>query len=51
MDFADYTKSVIVCLSGFILFFIGILLPIIQEFQLIPIFILFLLKNNNLLVN
>jgi len=43
MDFAGYTKSVIVSLSGFILLFIGVLLPIIQEFQLIPIFILFLL--------
>ena len=43
MDFAGYSKSVIVSLSGFILLFIGILLPIIQEFQLIPIFILFLL--------
>ena len=44
MELGDYLKSAIVTISAFILFFIGTLLPLMKGFELIPIFILFLLS-------
>lgn len=43
MEPGDYIKSAIVTISGFILFFMGILLPIMKDYELIPLFILFFL--------
>lgn len=43
MEFGEYAKYAIVSLSALILFFFGITLPFLKGFELIPIFILFLL--------
>lgn len=43
MELGDYTKSAIVTISGFVLFFMGILLPLMEGFELIPLFVLFVL--------
>lgn len=43
MELGDYIKSAVVSVSGFVLFFMGTLLPIMEGFELIPIFAIFLL--------
>lgn len=43
MEFGEYAKYAVVSLSGFALFFLGVMLPLLKGFELIPIFALFLL--------
>jgi hypothetical protein len=43
VEFGEYAKYAVVSLSGFTLFFIGVTLPLLKGFELLPIFALFLL--------
>jgi len=43
MEFGEYSKAAVVSLSGLVLLFLGAMLPLLTDFELIPIFALFLL--------